>query len=79
MTVFSDGIHAKNSDQSSQLGYMIFLTDGNNWHLLQYTSYKSRRVVRSPLAAETHALAEAADMAIYYNTTLSDFTNEIYQ
>lgn len=43
---------------------MVFLTDDIHWHLLQFKSYKSRRVVRSPLVAETHALADAADMSI---------------
>lgn len=62
--VFSDESHATNADLSSQLGYMLFLTDGKNWHLLKYKSYKSRRTVRSPLAAETHALADAADMVV---------------
>lgn len=38
---------------------MIFLTNNINWHLLQFESYQSRRIVRSPLAAETLALADA--------------------
>lgn len=64
IVVFSDGSHATNSDHSSQLGYLIFLTDNTNWHLLDYKSYKYRSVVRSPLAAETLALADSSDSAI---------------
>lgn len=64
IVAFADGSHASNADQTSQIGYLVFVTDGCEWHLLQYKSNKSRRVVRSPLAAEVHALAEAADTAI---------------
>lgn len=64
LLVFSNGSHATNSDGSFQFGYMIFLTDYTNCNLIQYKSYKSSRIVRSPLAAETLALADAADVAI---------------
>lgn len=70
--VFSDGSHATNADGSSQLGYMVLLTDYINWHISQYKSYKSRRIVRSPLAAETLALADAADAAILIQHDLAD-------
>lgn len=40
---------------------MIFLTDNTGWNILHYKSYKLPTVVRSPLAAETHALADPAD------------------
>lgn len=43
---------------------MVFLIDGTECHLLQYKFYKSRRTVSSPLAAEIHALADAADISI---------------
>lgn len=61
---FADGSQVINSETTSQIGFLIFLTDGQEWHLLNYKSSKSRRVVRSPLAAEVHALAEAADASI---------------
>lgn len=64
IVAFADSSHATNHDQTSQIGYLIFLTDGELWNLIQFKSTKSRRVVRSPLAAEVHALAEAADAAI---------------
>lgn len=32
LVVFADGSHASNQDQSSQIGYLIFLTDGKEWH-----------------------------------------------
>lgn len=64
IVVVADGSHATNMDSTSQLGYLVFLTDHVNWNLIHYRSTKSRRVVRSPLAAETHAVADAADMAI---------------
>lgn len=61
---FSDASHATNVDQSSQLGYIIFLTDNDNWYLLEYNSYKSRRVVRSTLAVELLSLDDPVDAAI---------------
>lgn len=62
IVVLADGSHATNAYSSSQLGFMIFLTCDVNWHLLHFKRYKS--LVRSPLAAETNALTDAADMAI---------------
>lgn len=38
--VFADVYHAKNTNVSSQLGYLVFLTDYNNWNLFQYKIYK---------------------------------------
>lgn len=56
--------HTTNADELSQLRFSIFISDGDSSNLLHYRSSKARRLVRSPLAAETHALEEAADMAI---------------
>lgn len=54
---------------------MVFLADKDNHHVLQYKSYKSRRVVRYPLAAETHALAYAADASILIQHELKILTS----
>lgn len=64
LIVFADGSHATNLDGTSELGYMVFLADKINWNFLQYKSYKSRRVVRSPLATEMHALSDVADACV---------------
>lgn len=65
LTVLSDGSFSGNEDGSSQVEYMIFLTDKyNNANLEDYASMKSRRVVRSVIGAETFALADSCDAAI---------------
>jgi hypothetical protein len=52
------------TDGSSQLGYIIFLADGNGaCQPMFWSSHKSRRVTRSVLGSETMALADAFDMA----------------
>ncbi|MEM6805930.1 MAG: hypothetical protein AAF696_31325 [Bacteroidota bacterium] len=60
--VYSDASFANNPNLSSQLGYIVLLCDKNdNCKILHYTSYKSRRVVRSVLGAEVYAMADAFD------------------
>ena len=51
--VYADASFANNPDYSSQLGYIVLLTDDTNKaHVITYASYKSRRVTRSVLGAE---------------------------
>jgi hypothetical protein len=53
-----------NADGFSQLGYIIFLVDGNGtFQPLFWSSHKSRRVTRSVLGSGTMALADAFDVA----------------
>lgn len=64
MVVFCDSSFANNADSSTQLGYVILLTDRTkraNW--LHYASYKSKRIVRSVLGGETYAFADGFDFA----------------
>jgi hypothetical protein len=64
LQVYSDASYANNADGSSQLGYIIFLADGNGaCQPMFWSSHKSRRVTRSVLGSETMALADAFDMA----------------
>jgi hypothetical protein len=80
IVAFSDSSYANNSDQSSKLGYLCVLADATDaFNLVYYTSYKSRRVVRSVLAGELHAFVDAFDYAyilkrdleLILNTTIS--------
>ena len=62
MVCYTYSSFANNEDNSTQLGYCIILTDKTgraNW--LHYSSYKSKRVVRSVLGGETHAFADGFD------------------
>ena len=61
---YTDASFSTNPDHSSQLGYILLLADKlDNACVLHYASYKSRRVVRSVLGAETYAFADAFDFA----------------
>ena len=57
---YSDASFSSNTDHSSQLGCSVLLSDKHdNACILQYDSYKCRRVARSVLCAETHAFSDA--------------------
>jgi Reverse transcriptase (RNA-dependent DNA polymerase) len=60
--VFSDASFANNEDMSSQMGYIVFLIDGENrCATMSFKSVKCKRVTRSVLAAEAIAFAEGFD------------------
>lgn len=61
---YSDASWANNEDGSSQIGYIIFLTDASGaCQPITWSSHKSRRKIRSTLGRETMALADAFDVA----------------
>ena len=61
---FFDACFALNADLSPQLGYLILLCDKhNNANVLNFNSYKSRRVVRSVMGGETYAFSGAFDIS----------------
>lgn len=56
---YSDASFANNRDLSSQLGYIILLMDDSEQAApIYFKSYKSRRVTRSPMAAEVIAFSD---------------------
>lgn len=60
--VYSDAAFATNDDLSSQLGYLVMLADkSGKFHLLEYSSNKSKRVIRSIMGGETYAFMDALD------------------
>ena len=59
---YADCSHANNKDPSTQLGFIICLSDAkDNVAIIICRSYKCRRITRSDLASECHALADAFD------------------
>ena len=61
---YSDASFANNLDLSSQLGYIILLTDGtSNIIPLMFKSYKAKRLCRSAMAAEVIAFSDLFDSA----------------
>ena len=62
IVTFDDASFSNNADGSTQLGYLILLADKTgNANVLQFASYKAKRVVRSVLSGETIAFADAFD------------------
>lgn len=64
LRVYADASFADNDDLSSQIGYVVLLCDSSDsCHVLAYSSKKARRVVRSIMAGEVYAFADAFDAA----------------
>ncbi len=69
---FSDASFANNYDLTSQLGHIVFITDGEgNAAPIHFKSYKARRVTRSVMAAEVIAFSDAFDVGYTLATELS--------
>lgn len=72
---FVDASFASKKDMSSQLEYLLALIDAESKeNIIDYASYKSRRVTRSVLTAELFALIDVFDitgtMRVIVNTML---------
>lgn len=75
MPVYADASFATNDYLTSQLGYLVLLCDASNrYHVLDYSSRKSRRVVRSIMGGELYAFTDAFDIS---RTLLIDVRNAI--
>jgi len=71
LVVFTDGSFANNSDNSSQIGLVIVLADGeNNANIVHWSSIKCKRVVRSVLASELYGMAHGFDHAAVIKSTI---------
>jgi transposase InsO family protein len=71
LMVFTDASFANNRDFSSQMGYVIALTDREgNANVLHWSSIKCKRITRSVLASELYAMAHGFDMGIAIKTTI---------
>ena len=75
--VYSDSSFANlDEDCGSQGGFIIFLVGQNgNAAPLIWTSHKLKRVVKSPKAAETLALQDGAEYAIFLKSILAEMYN----
>jgi hypothetical protein len=72
LIVYTDSSFANNRDHSSQIGYIVVLSDKDgNANLIQWQSVKCRRVTRSVLAAELYALSLGFDVSATIRTTLN--------
>ena len=57
IVVFTDSSFANNSDYSSQIGFVIVMTDDKKANVIHWSSVKCKRVTRSVLASELYAMA----------------------
>lgn len=73
LTVFSDASMGNLTDGGTQGGYLSLLTgEKGKFSPIAWNSKRVRRVVRSTLAGETLAMAEAIDTAVYLSMLLSE-------
>jgi hypothetical protein len=64
LAVYADASLNTNNDYTSQLGYIILLTDHTSTCcILHFSSHKSRRVTRSSMAPEALAFSDSFDHA----------------
>ena len=71
LLVFTDASFANNKDLSSQIGFVIALTDRNqSANILHWSSIKCKRVTRSVLASELYALAHGFDIRAAIKSTI---------
>lgn len=67
-----DASFGTNDDLSSQVGYIVHLCGGEDQsHVVDYASYKSKRVVRSIMGGDTYAFMVAFDTAYAIRNDLS--------
>ena len=77
IVAFTDSSFANNQDFSSQIGFVIALTDvNNNANIIHWTSVKSRRVTRSVLASELYAMSLGFDAATTIKATLDQILSK---
>lgn len=58
--VFSDGSYSIKNGESPQLEYIIITADNNyDGHIIDFSSKKSRKVVRSVLGSETFVMTDS--------------------
>jgi len=69
--IFTDASFANNKDLSSQIGFVIVLTDQNRTaNIIHWSSIKYKRVTRSVLASELYALAYGFDIGAAIKSTI---------
>ena len=75
LAVFADASFTRNPDLTSQLGFVMAITDDDrNSNIIHHTSVKSERVTRSMLGAELFAVVHAFD----YGSTLRLTLNKMF-
>jgi hypothetical protein len=77
MLVYADASQANNKDLSSQVGYIIILTDrSKKASIVHYESHKSQHVTRSSKTGETFAFADGFDNAFILRYDLENMLGQ---
>ena len=66
LVTYSDASFGNIEGTKSQGGYIIYLTDGEQSFPFAWQSQRVKRVTKSTHAAETLAMVDAAEAAVYY-------------
>ena len=70
IVVYTDAAFGNLPDGGSQGGYLVFLVDEDNQcNIIIWQSRRLKRIVRSTLAAETLAMCDGIDAALYISAT----------
>lgn len=73
LRVYADASFASNDDLSSQIGYTVSLCDASNLcHVIDFSSKKSRRTVRSIMAGEICAFMDALDTSFMLRSDMCE-------
>ena len=83
--IFIDGSPINNKDFSSQISYLIILTNKTKGtdefiikeNLIYYSSTKSKRVTRSVLASKIYGMVKGVNIAITINTIIKMITRQL--
>src|SRR2546421_12328507 len=71
LIIFTDASFANNKDLSSQIGFVIILTDQNQTtNIIHWSLIKCKRVTRSVLASELYALAHGFNIGAVIKLTI---------
>jgi hypothetical protein len=71
LLVFTDASFANNKDLSSQIGFVIILTDRNqSVNVLHWSFIKYKQVTHSVLASKLYALAHSFDIGAIIKSTI---------
>ena len=74
--VYADASFGNIEDGSTQIGYIISLSDGKKRCPIWWKSRKARRVAKSTIEAEALSLGESIEGAIYFNSLWKEVTGE---
>jgi hypothetical protein len=82
LIIFTDVSFVNNRNHSSQIDYVICLTDEHekitdNVNIIHWSSIKCKRVIRSALASELYAMTHEFDAELIFKGTMNEILKEL--